>query len=59
MPPKLRTTRKQPEKENSVKTKSFNKKNVCITRKLKKVVTRSKIKKKKKEERQYTAEDVR
>ena len=31
MLPKLRTTKKQPEMENSVKTKSFNKKNVCVT----------------------------
>ena len=59
MPPKLRTTKKQPEKENSVKTKSFNKKNVCVAQKLNKVVSRLKIKKKKKVERQYTTEDVR
>ena len=59
MTPKLRTTKNEPEKENSVKTKSFNKKNVCLIQKLKKVVTRSKIKKKKKVERQYTAEDFR
>ena len=58
MPQQLRTTKKQPEKENSVKTKSFNKKNVCVTQKLNKVVSRLKMKKKKKVERQYTAEQT-